>query len=257
MNNKDQIVESIESAKGELEQALSHLQRLPSLDWSAVRYAAHSLGNFLNITTACIHLLNNALSERPDAEMQGYVHSLERTTELMVFVARHMTHASAASEVPLVREEVDLARMAQRASNFYQTMAEPKQLRVNCTVESSPAIACGDRIAAATVFDNLLSNAVKYSPRGKQIRVRVKVEPGHIVCSVQDEGPGIPTEDQQRLFNRGVRLGTATTGGEPSSGFGLAIAKDLLERMGGSIWCDSQPGQGACFSFRLPVYVKE
>jgi signal transduction histidine kinase len=64
-------------------------------------------------------------------------------------------------------------------------------------------------------------------------------------------------EDQKRLFNRGVRLGTATTAGESSSGFGLAIAKDLLERMGGSIWCESQPGQGACFSFRLPVYQKE
>jgi signal transduction histidine kinase len=66
--------------------------------------------------------------------------------------------------------------------------------------------------------------------------------------------PGLGPEDRARLFQRGVRLSAQPTGGEPSTGYGLAVAKDLVGQLGGEIWCDSQPGQGACFSVRLPVW---
>jgi two-component system sensor histidine kinase/response regulator len=81
----------------------------------------------------------------------------------------------------------------------------------------------------------------------------VRGEQGGAVCSVQDEGPGLSQEDQARLFQRGVRLTPRPTGGEASTGYGLAVAKELIERLGGTIWCQSELGQGACFSFRLPA----
>jgi signal transduction histidine kinase len=95
---------------------------------------------------------------------------------------------------------------------------------------------------------------VKYSPLGKRVWVRVRPEAEHVVCSVQDEGPGLGPEDRAKLFQRGVRLSAVPTGGEPSTGYGLAVAKELVSQLGGEIWCDSQPGQGACFSIRLPVW---
>jgi len=103
------------------------------------------------------------------------------------------------------------------------------------------------------VLDNLLSNAVKYSTPGKRIWVRLQPGLGSIVFSVQDEGPGLSLEDQAKLFQKGVRLNSLPTGGEPSTGFGLAVAKELVSQLGGKIWCESQPGRGACFSFRLPI----
>jgi two-component system sensor histidine kinase/response regulator len=103
-------------------------------------------------------------------------------------------------------------------------------------------------------LDNLLSNAIKYSPPGKRIWIQVRQDRDSVVCSVQDEGPGLSQEEQARLFQRGVRLSPVPTAGEPSTGYGLAVAKELSERLHGEIWCVSTPGQGACFLVRLPAY---
>jgi signal transduction histidine kinase len=141
------------------------------------------------------------------------------------------------------------------ACAFYQPTAEHKRIQLICEVEDPVGPARADRIAAATVLDNLLSNALKYSPRDRRVWVRVRAEPGSVVCAVQDEGPGLSVEDQGRLFREGQRLAPVPTGGEPSTGYGLAISRDLVTRMGGTIWCESQPGQGATFSFSLPAHA--
>ena len=73
------------------------------------------------------------------------------------------------------------------------------------------------------------------------------------MCAVRDSGPGLSPEDQAQLFRRGVRLTPTPTGGEPSSGYGLAVAKELVDALGGHIWCESAVGQGSCFAFRLPA----
>ena len=78
-----------------------------------------------------------------------------------------------------------------------------------------------------------------------------------VVCSVRDEGPGLSQEDQAKLFQRGVQLSSVPTGGEPSSGYGLAVAKELIDKLGGDLWCESTLGTGARFSFRLPVFQEK
>ena len=83
------------------------------------------------------------------------------------------------------------------------------------------------------------------------------MEPGYLVCTVQDEGPGLSPEEQGKLFQRGVRLSPAPTGGEPSNGYGLAVAKELVEKLEGEIWCESQQGKSASFNFRLPVILRK
>jgi signal transduction histidine kinase len=109
----------------------------------------------------------------------------------------------------------------------------------------------------AAVLDNLLSNAVKYSEPGKRVWVQVKGEGTSIVCSVRDEGPGLSEQDQAKLYQRGVRLTPVPTGGEPTMGYGLAVAKELIDKLGGELWCESRLGSGATFTFRLPIYEAE
>jgi two-component system, sensor histidine kinase LadS len=74
-----------------------------------------------------------------------------------------------------------------------------------------------------------------------------------VVVTVADGGPGLSPEDQARLFQRGVCLTPRPTAGEPSTGYGLAVAKDLAARLGGELWCDSVLDQGCAFSLRLPL----
>ena len=111
-----------------------------------------------------------------------------------------------------------------------------------------------DRVAIVAVLDNLLSNAIKFSHPNKQIWVQVRCGEGWVECRVQGEGPGLSQEDQAILFQRGTQLTPRPTGNETSTGYGLAVAKELIEKLGGKIWCEIQLGQGSCFAFRLPTH---
>lgn len=107
--------------------------------------------------------------------------------------------------------------------------------------------------AAMEILDNLISNALKYSAPNTTIHVHTLPETNAALVSVRDEGPGISAEDQKRMFQKYTRLTARPTGGESSTGLGLAIAKRLAEAMSGSIQCHSKLGAGSTFTLRLPI----
>jgi hypothetical protein len=103
------------------------------------------------------------------------------------------------------------------------------------------------------VVSNLIGNAVKYAPDGS-IHVRLSTEAGFAALTVRDEGPGIPPNRLETVFEPYVRL-TADQGrpAPQGSGLGLFIARRIVEAHGGRIWAESVPGQGATFNVRLPL----
>lgn len=121
---------------------------------------------------------------------------------------------------------------------------------------------CADPRYVRQIMRNLLTNACKYTPTGTPITVSASTtsadnhpggQAGMICVSVRDKGPGIPPEEQARVFERFTRLPGAATSAQPGSGLGLAICKQLVEAMGGTIWVEStgRKGEGSCFSFTL------
>lgn len=111
----------------------------------------------------------------------------------------------------------------------------------------------GDPILIKEILENLLGNAVKFSSAGSRIVVAVERREEYGYVHVRDEGPGLTAEDKARMFGRFQRLSPRPTGGESSTGLGLAIAKDLAEMQGGMILVDSEPEKGSTFSLRLPA----
>ena len=91
MSTKSDIFACIEAAKVELQQALAHLEEFPEVDWGIARTAAHTLGNYLNITAACIQLMEMELENHPNPEIGVWLLSLARTVELMAHTTRQMT----------------------------------------------------------------------------------------------------------------------------------------------------------------------
>ncbi|MGE5239580.1 MAG: sensor histidine kinase [Chloroflexota bacterium] len=255
-HRKDAIA-SIETAKSELEHALEKLGQLSPADPSTIRYAVHALNNYLTVTSVCTDLLMTSLSLYPDEQVCKWLEGIAHATKLMRQTLRLLTNASVVSQVQLLRDEIDLVRLARRATEYYGSVARDKGIEV--TFDSSMTSACtmSDGVAIAAVLDNLLSNAIKFSEAGKRVRVSVAQEPHSLVCSVEDEGPGLSREDQAELFKRGAQLTPAPTGGEPSTGYGLAVAKDLVDKLNGEIWCVSELGRGSRFSFRLPLCGEE
>ena len=252
---KDRVAEAIVKAQTELEQALSDLDQLPALDPSSLAYAAHALNNYLTVTGGTAELLLKALANHPDPKLRVWVEGVQQATGMMSqIVTGLMSNASISSAPRLLFTKVDLTVLVQKVCDFYQRKADHKRIRIIWRSRTEEPFVWADRVAVAAVMDNIFSNAVKYSPQGKEIWVTVRREPGFLICSVQDEGPGLSKEDQSKLFQKGVRLSSVPTGGEAAMGYGLAVAKELMDLLGGAIWCESELGQGACFSIRIPEY---
>jgi signal transduction histidine kinase len=249
---KEKVIAAIAEAREELDHALVELEKMPAFDPGRTAFTAHALHNYLQVAGATIELLEPALAGQTDPLIDSLLGNLKQATSLMRSTAVQLLSSTAPA--PHFRhKQVDLVALVGIACDFYRRRAARKQIQVQYEASAPTPEVLSDNVAIGAVLDNLLSNAVKYSPAGSTIRVSVHGEPGRVVCAVRDEGPGLSAADQAQLFRRGVRLSAVPTGGEPSFGYGLAVAKEMIEALGGTIWCDSTLGQGACFAFALPV----
>jgi PAS domain S-box-containing protein len=114
-----------------------------------------------------------------------------------------------------------------------------------------------DRIRFKEIFYNLLSNAVKFTSEGGAITLRCFLESDWIGFSVADTGMGISPEEQANIFDKFYQANATTKGIREGTGLGLAITKRLVELHGGTIEVSSSPGEGSCFTFRLPLASPE
>ncbi|MCO5761986.1 MAG: ATP-binding protein, partial [Chromatiaceae bacterium] len=102
------------------------------------------------------------------------------------------------------------------------------------------------------VLSNFLSNAVKFSPPDSPVTVRLERVDDRVRVAVTDQGPGIPDDFRDRIFQKFSQADASDTRARGGTGLGLAITKELAERMGGSVGFESAPGQGATFFVEFP-----
>jgi PAS domain S-box-containing protein len=170
---------------------------------------------------------------------------LERLIEDLLEVTRleagaGLVDATAIDAVDLVRQVVD---------RF--TSEDPE--RVVHVVAPDHAVYCrGDWMRIDQVLGNLLSNALRYAPPHEPVEVRLVPQGREVIFEVRDWGPGIPIDEQSRIFERFHRVGHYMTREPGGAGLGLYLAKRLVEAMGGRIWVSSRLGHGSVFSFALP-----
>jgi two-component system phosphate regulon sensor histidine kinase PhoR len=104
------------------------------------------------------------------------------------------------------------------------------------------------------VISNLLDNAIKYGRAGGRAAVEGRVLPnGRIEVKVVDDGPGIPEDSQERIFERFYRVDKARSREQGGTGLGLAIVKHVVQAHGGDVRLESVPGDGSAFIFTLPA----
>jgi len=251
---KDRVTFAIANAQADLRVALAELEKIPAFDPGSVAFVGHALTNYLSVVGGTVELIQMHLANHPDPDVRTWLEGVQHATHLMTRTVGQLMKLTANTEAQARFEKFDLPTLVQRACTFYQRVANRKTIQVIVEPAVNIPSAWADRVLVAAVLDNLLSNAVKYSPPDKTIWVQVRGDDGCVVCSVRDEGPGLSEDDQTQLFQRGVKLTPKPTGDEPSTGYGLAVAYELIRKLGGRIWCQSTLGQGATFSFSLPVY---
>jgi signal transduction histidine kinase len=159
-----------------------------------------------------------------------------------------------AGRVELWRSDVDLRDVVTRAVRATEPLlaARAQHLDLSLPPESMHALVDSEKLGR--VLRNLLGNAQKYGREGGEIRVALERRPGEACLSVTDDGPGIPLEEQERIFERFYRVRDTVSAGPSGSGLGLAIARGLVELHGGRLWVESTPGTGSTFRVSLPAH---
>jgi signal transduction histidine kinase len=148
------------------------------------------------------------------------------------------------------REEIDLADVARRAAGLLAVRAQAKNVRIDAPAAHESLPASGEFRRALQIVVNLLTNAIRYSPDGAMVWIRTDREGDLGALIIADQGKGIAAEDQARIFEKFERVDASEPGG---TGLGLYIARRLARAMGGDLSVDSAPGQGARFTFTLPL----
>jgi signal transduction histidine kinase len=157
-----------------------------------------------------------------------------------------------AGQVELKIAPFSLPEVLEQGVLIGRELATKEGVRVSLSTGPNVGAVNGDERRITQVILNLLSNAVKFTPAGGSVDVSAAQVDGSVQVSVTDTGPGIPAEDQARIFEE---FQQAAAGKEQAdgTGLGLALSRRLVELHGGRIWVDSEVGKGSTFTFTLPV----
>jgi signal transduction histidine kinase len=207
---------------------------------------SHELRTPLARLQVALELLD-ARDEASQRRVQSIREEVEDLDRLIgdVLTASRLELAS----LPLHRRELSLPQMAAKARERALSLDPRRTVQVDVPAGLQLE---ADEALIARVLDNLIDNARKYDPSGKPIRVEARREGGEVVLAVQDEGPGIPVDELEKVFEPFFRGGNARSETE-GFGLGLALARRVAEAHGGTIRALNPPGGGARLEVRLPV----
>ena len=155
-------------------------------------------------------------------------------------------------------EDVDMTELLGTIENEYMHDAHEKHLLLRIELPSVPFIVFSDRSKIFQIFNNLIGNAFKFTRPGGSIMIGAVKENDMVVVSVKDGGIGISAEDKEKLFHRFPQIDVNMEGDVKGSGLGLHLVWQILERLGGKVWAESEgPDRGTTFFFRLPCAKSE
>ena len=215
-----------------------------------IHEASHELRNPLAVIRTNIDVTLADPDATPD-DLRHTAEVVQKSTERMSRLVDDLLVYARKGSLSLERERVDAALVVAEAADEFTATAEAQRIRIACETEPDLWVDA-DRLALRQALANLLANALRVSPPDTTVRVSAGRKPGWIWLGVEDEGPGIASADQDRVFQRFYR-GDATNGEARRSGLGLTIVRQIAEAHGGEVRLVSEPGHGAAFAVWLPA----
>ena len=210
--------------------------------------ASHDLQEPLRMVTSYLQLLENRYADAFDADGEEFlafaVDGADRMREMIDGLLEYSRIETRGDPF----EPVDLDRALEDVLADLQLQIDEADAEIS--VGDLPRVA-GDASQLRQVFQNLLENAITYSESSPRVRIDAKRRREEWVISVSDDGIGIDPEDQDRIFTVFDRLHSREA--YDGTGLGLALCQRIVERHGGDIWVESEPGEGSTFSVSLPV----
>ncbi len=253
------IKESERALLDALEQQRAATARLRELDrirTDLVGTISHELRTPLTSIHGYLELLaDEALTDPQLGMLDVALRNTERLADLVDNLLVLVRLDSVDETVPAGSDDVDIASAVSAAVDTVRPefVDRDQELGVNLPIER--AVVRGDFDQIDRVLVNLLSNASKYTPAGGHVDVDVALVGGAVRMTITDSGIGIPAEELPNLFTRFFRASTARANSISGNGLGLAIVKSIVERHGGEVHVESEPGVGSRFTITLPALV--
>lgn len=222
-----------------------------------IHEASHELRNPLAVIRTNLDV---TLSD-PDAtddDMRQTMQVVQRTTERMATLVDDLVLYARKGTDPMMRDpvQIDVRSLVDEGAEEFLAPADARGLTlVHRSPRDDQLWVVGDRDALRRALANLLANAVRLAPSGSTVTVTSGRDGPWIWMGVQDEGPGIAPEDQERVFQRFFRGDAKAGRHEGRSGLGLTIVRQIADSHGGEVRLVSEPGRGSAFAIWLPAHT--
>ena len=249
--------QELQAHANELEQTNRELKEANQLKDQFLSMASHELKTPITTIRGQAQVMLRRLSKQKElpGELSDVRTALEKIDEQTYRLTALVNDLLDLSSMRSGKIELRLSRCDVR--DICSSIVENQRLLSERTIElempPAPVILNADGDRMEQVVTNLVSNAIKYSPNEAPVQVSVRQRDKVVVLEVHDSGQGIPKDQQKRIFETFYRSPDAETARKSGWGLGLAICKDIVERHGGCIWCESRVGEGSTFFIELPV----
>ena len=233
-------------------QDITHLKELDRIKSEFVTAISHDLRTPLTTIQGYVELLPRAgpLNE----QQQAFIERVRRSMTVILRLINTLLDVDRLETgLDLEMTPCNLIEIIEESIQGMLPLTERKHQELQSHLPASDVLVRGNPTRLRQVMDNLLSNAVKYTPEGGRITVSAEEDDGHIVVHVADTGIGISPAQQPYIFDKFYRVESSDTIGIVGSGLGLAIVKTVIDKHGGRIWVESNPGRGSVFTFVLPT----
>jgi two-component system phosphate regulon sensor histidine kinase PhoR len=229
---------------------VTRLERTEAMRRTFVADVSHELRTpIASIGAAAETLAEGGIEENESSELVGLI--LRQTARMRELIDDLMDLAEIESGAgTLEKKEIALLSLAGEIARDLAAAAREKGVEVVLGGDESVTVS-GDRRRLAQVVRNLLDNAIKFSPADARVDVRVSVDSGSPVLTVEDQGPGIPKGEREKIFQRFYQVDRSRSKIRPGSGLGLAIVKHILQLHGASIEVGGEVGRGSVFRVRF------
>jgi two-component system OmpR family sensor kinase len=238
------MLAEIERAFAELERALAERVAAEDRLRRFVADASHELRTPVTSIRGYAELFRRGAGDRP-ADLANVMRRIEEAGERMgALVEELLLLARLDQGVPLERRPVDVSTVVDAAVDAACAIDPQRPIDVEL---QSPLVVLGTESRLRQVVDNLLANARVHTPAGTPVHVRLAAEDEGVVLELADEGPGVPPDEADRIFERFYRTDSSRTRSQGGVGLGLAIVRSVVEAHGGTVGYRARPGGGSVF----------
>ena len=232
---------------------LTRLRQLENTRQEFVANVSHELRTPLSLIKGFVETLLEGAKNDPELSTR-FLQTIEKHTDRLTYLIEDLLTISrleSGGEV-MNLQQLDLRDVVGRVLDDLQSRAAEKQITVENAVPEKLS-ACADADRLQQVLFNLIENGIKYGRDNGRVIIGARDGTGEKVeVSVKDDGPGIPEEFRERVFERFYRVDRARSRETGGTGLGLAIVKHIVQAHGGEVWVKSELGDGATFFFTLP-----